>query len=69
VLAALVLHNFLQSKNGASSVAGATSRESVSVGQFRSVSSRQKNFGKEVRNTFANYFITNGQVTWQWNIN
>lgn len=69
VLAAIVLHNFLQLKNTAANVAAREGTEDL--GQFRPITSHQTNSGdiaKDVRNNLADYFMGKGQVTWQWSI-
>ena len=72
VLAATALHNFLIDRGASMSPpSGVDSNEtSVPRGMRRCSQCFQGpvagSNGKVIRNKFANYFMTDGQVSWQW---
>ena len=80
VLAAVVLHNFLRVRNQIGSCAAASSTtctaadEPTSTEQPHGLKSMRPCLqkptlnAKVVRNTFTEYFMQEGQVSWQWNL-
>jgi hypothetical protein len=70
VLAAVVLHNFLHERGH--SVRGTTMPDNIEAPpgttDFKPCQHKHGLKAKYVRNNFADYFISQGQVDWQWDI-
>jgi hypothetical protein len=77
VLAAIVLHNYMRCQNSPNVLntrenelphARETSWNANGMRRLRPCTHNPSVSAKHIRSTFASYFMTSGQVSWQWEI-